>query len=132
MSSGIPVQFRAISNLKKDIFTKIARRIARIFVFPTFPANKKPAVADFSFPYFSHLTKLLRSPGVEPGFREPESHVRSITLTAQVPNYITQYALALQVFSGKQKRVATIWQRAFLFTAYFCVFLLTKISSIKP
>lgn len=74
----------------------------------------------------------MRPPGVEPGSQEPESHVRSITLTAQVPNYITQYALALQVFSGKQKRVATIRQRAFLFTAYFCVFLLTKISSIKP
>ena len=97
-----------------------------------FKQNKNPDYSGLCCPTFSHLTGFLRSPGVEPGFREPESHVRSITLTAQVPNYITQYALALQVFSGKQKRVATIWQRAFLFTAYFCVFLLTKISSIKP
>ena len=33
----------------------------------------------------------MRSPGVEPGFQEPESHVRSITLTAQkVLNYHSQ------------------------------------------
>ncbi len=38
----------------------------------------------------------LRSPGVEPGFREPESHVRSITLTAQVLNYNTRCRAVLQ------------------------------------
>ena len=67
-------------------------------------ANKKPAIADFSIFGIFHMTGILRSPGVEPGFREPESHVRSITLTAQVPNYITQSGANLQVFSVEREQ----------------------------
>ena len=66
-------------------------------------AKKSPQKRTFLFLDIFHIIGILRSPGVEPGFREPESHVRSITLTAQVPNYITQSGGNLQVFSVERE-----------------------------
>lgn len=100
VDSDMCVQSCAITNFT-DVFTGPLHIKLHINSFsPLFRQTKSPPLRAYSVHSFSHLTGFLRSPGVEPGFREPESHVRSNSTTAQTHKLNSQSIRTLQVFFG--------------------------------